>query len=262
MIESPAARAVCTIAIAMFWGSVTVLANDREGTSLEGGRRPVRVALYDDEGIGKSLASVVKVLGEHDDLKVDRLKAEDIRSGKLKGYDVVLLPGGRGRREAETLEASGREQIRAFVRDGGAYVGICAGAYLATCDYAWSLHILDARVVDKQHWARGIGDIALALTPEARQRLGAASDALTLHYYQGPLLAPADNAEIPDYVALARFDGEIARKGAPTGVMKGTTAIAAGRFGRGRVLCFSPHPELTPGQGALLYHGILWSADR
>jgi hypothetical protein len=29
--------------------------------------------------------------------------------------------------------------------------------------------------------------------------------------------------------------------------MKGTTAIAKGKFGNGRVLCFSPHPEMTQG---------------
>ncbi len=27
----------------------------------------------------------------------------------------------------------------------------------------------------------------------------------------------------------------------------GTTAIAEGKFGDGRVICFSPHPELTKG---------------
>lgn len=29
--------------------------------------------------------------------------------------------------------------------------------------------------------------------------------------------------------------------------MKGTTAIARGQFGKGRVICFSPHPEVTRG---------------
>jgi hypothetical protein len=46
---------------------------------------------------------------------------------------------------------------------------------------------------------------------------------------------------------MANFKTEMAKNGAPEGVMTGTTAIARGRFGQGRVICFSPHPEMTAG---------------
>jgi hypothetical protein len=61
------------------------------------------------------------------------------------------------------------------------------------------------------------------------------------------LLAPGNRPEIEDYEVIATFETEIADKGAPKGVMKGTTAIAKGNFGNGRVICFSPHPEMTDG---------------
>jgi hypothetical protein len=38
--------------------------------------------------------------------------------------------------------------------------------------------------------------------------------------------------------------------------MKGTTAIARGEFGRGRVFCFSPHPEMTEGLEPLVHVAI------
>ena len=85
------------------------------------------------------------------------------------------------------------------------------------------------------------------MTEPGRKLLGAESQRLSIHYAQGPLLAPADRADIEDYETLATFETEIAKNGAPEGVMKGTTAIAKGRFGSGLVLCFSPHPELTNG---------------
>ncbi|MFT6863736.1 MAG: hypothetical protein ACJAVK_002297 [Akkermansiaceae bacterium] len=75
---------------------------------------------------------------------------------------------------------------------------------------------------------------------------------LKIFYAQGPLLDPADNPDIPDYDPVATFQTEIAQKGAPKGVMIGTTAIAEGRFGKVRVICFSPLPELTEG----LHHFI------
>jgi hypothetical protein len=44
--------------------------------------------------------------------------------------------------------------------------------------------------------------------------------------------------------------------------MKGTTAIARGKFGKGRVVCFSPHPEKTPGREAFLRSAVRWAAPR
>ena len=55
---------------------------------------------------------------------------------------------------------------------------------------------------------------------------------------------------------MATFETEIAKNGAPLGVMKGTTAIARGEYGRGRVVCFSPHPELTRGLESLVQDAI------
>ncbi|MCY2986111.1 MAG: hypothetical protein NTY15_20975 [Planctomycetota bacterium] len=46
----------------------------------------------------------------------------------------------------------------------------------------------------------------------------------------------------------------------PTGVMIGTTAIAIGDFGEGRVVCFSPHPEKTPDLESILLQAIHWAA--
>src|SRR5690606_35416952 len=97
------------------------------------------------------------------------------------------------------------------------------------------------------------------LTPAGREALGVDAERCTVYYHQGQLLAPAENAEVDDYQPLAAFDGEIAKNGAPKGVMKGTTAVAAGSFGKGRVLCFSPHPEKTKGLKETLPRAIHWS---
>ena len=47
----------------------------------------------------------------------------------------------------------GRRAILDFIKNGGGYVGICAGVYLASSHYSWSLGILNAKVVDGEHWA-------------------------------------------------------------------------------------------------------------
>jgi glutamine amidotransferase-like uncharacterized protein len=221
--------------------------------------QPIRVAVYDDTGVGRSLKDLVVVLDRSDELEYDRLKAADIRGGKLADYDVLIHPGGSGSKQSKGLEEAGLQQVRTFVEAGGGYVGICAGAYLASNHYAWSLNILDAKVIDTAHWARGHGDVQIRLTEEGK-RLFACDELETILYYQGPLLGPAEDDDVPDYTLLATFDTEIAKNGAPEGVMKGTAAIASGTFGKGRVLCFSPHPEKTRAVNRFVGVAIRWVA--
>jgi len=220
----------------------------------------IRVAVFDDNGVGRSLRQLIKALDGFSDVRYERIKAEDVRAGRLADYDVLIHPGGSGSKQANCLGETGREKVRSFTEDGGGYVGICAGAYLASSDYGWSLHILDAKVLDKAHWARGHGDVQMRLTDRGKELLETDEDLLTILYYQGPLLAPADDPNVPDYDVLATFETEIAKNKAPEGVMKGTTAIAAGRFGRGRVVCFSPHPEKTEGLNGFVHWAIRWAA--
>ncbi len=222
----------------------------------------LRVAVYVDAGAGASREDVITALATDPAIAVTRLKAADIREGRLAGFDVVIQPGGSGSRQGGTLGEAGREAIRQFVAGGGGYVGFCAGAYLATNDYDWSLRLIDARVLDRKHWARGKGPVEVRLSPAGRAMLGAEGEMVTVHYAQGPLLARREwpDREVPAYESLGLFASEIAEKGAPSGIMVGTTAIARAAFGRGRVFCFSPHPELTEGLAGFVPRAVRWAA--
>ena len=221
----------------------------------------LNVGVFRGEGTGPSRSTLLTALAREPRLKVFDLTVEEIRKGDWNGARVLIHPGGSGGGQGRALGEEGREQIRRFVADGGGYVGVCAGAYLATCDYDWSLKILDAKVLDREHWARGFGDVELSVTPAARTRLGLDRDQVTIYYHQGPLLAPADDPAVPDYEGLASFTSEITKNGAPPGIMLGATAIAAGEYHKGRVLCFSPHPEKTAGLEPLLTRAVLWTAE-
>jgi len=220
-----------------------------------------RVAVYSDLGTGRSLDDLLAILEQTKWLHVEKITAEDVRNGALDRFNAVIHPGGSGSKQGAQLGEDGREAVRCFVRGGGGYIGLCAGAYLASADYPWSLHILDAKVLDRKHWARGTGTVQVGLSDEGRRILGVAGGSVAIYYGQGPLLAPAADPEIPDYFALGTYESEIAKNGAPTGVMVGTTAIAAGRYGRGRVFCFSPHPEKTAGLESFVAQAITWVTE-
>lgn len=223
----------------------------------------IRVAIYDDAGgSGNGPANLEKCLKQAGGFSTQRVKAEDIRQGALDRFDVLIQPGGSGSKQAETLGETGRAAIRKFVEGGGGYLGICAGAYLASADYKWSLGILDAKVLDRKHWARGNGDVRMRLIDPAPALLGSKESVVTVVYAQGPLLAPGGKPEIPDYETLATFETEIAKNGAPEGVMKGTTAAARAPFAQGRVFCFSPHPERSPGLEPFIAAAARWAAQK
>ncbi len=216
----------------------------------------IAIGVYFDKGAGPSVKALLRTLGKFEEVSVTKLTADQIRSGGLTGLDILMHPGGSGGDQGRNLDEPGREKIRNFVREGGGFVGICAGAYLASAHYPWSLNILDAKVLDTQHWNRGTGTVDIELTSKGRETLRTTNQKLPIHYAQGPLLAPANRPEIEDYEEMATFKTEIAKNGAPKGVMIGTTAIARGRFGQGRVVCFSPHPEMTAGLEAFLQDSI------
>ena len=216
----------------------------------------IAVGVYLDKGAGPSANDLLRVLGKFDKVSVTKLTAEQIRSGGLAGLDILMHPGGSGGDQGRNLDEPGREKIRGFVREGGGFIGICAGAYLASAHYPWSLNLLDAKVIDTTHWNRGIGTVDIELTPAGREILRTTNQKFPIHYAQGPLLAPAGRPEIEDYEEMASFKTEIAKNGAPEGMMIGTTAIARGRFGQGRVICFSPHPEMTAGVEAFVQDAI------
>jgi len=67
-------------------------------------------------------------------LSFDLIRAEDVRSGRLREYSLLFVPGGWASNKVKALGDGGVAEIKKFVHDGGAYVGFCGGAGLATAD--------------------------------------------------------------------------------------------------------------------------------
>ena len=189
---------------------------------------PIKVAVFEGDGVGKSCTNLLMILDNSSkiQLEVSRVTTADILAGKLDAFDVLIHPGGSGSKQGNDLGEDGRQQVRQFVNQGGGFLGVCAGAYLATNDYTWSLNLIDAKVVDRKHWARGTGTVQLELSATGQDLFKVKSSELNIFYGQGPLLGRRewDDPKIPDYESLAIYSSEIAKNGAPNGIMKGTSA--------------------------------------
>jgi glutamine amidotransferase-like uncharacterized protein len=233
------------------------------GTNLARAQSSTWVAVYDHSGgTAKGPKNLASILTAESGFRCEFVTPEEIRDGRLEAFDVVIMPGGSGSKQSASLSEEGRRQIQEFVKGGGGYVGICAGSYLASSYYDWSLHLINAQVVDREHWARGTGQVQLDLTDAGQTFFQATTDDVEVYYGQGPLLAPDSKPDLPAYEPLATYATEIAKKGAPSGVMVGTTAIATASYGEGRVICYSPHCEVTDGPRHMITKGVLWAAGR
>jgi hypothetical protein len=222
---------------------------------------PLRVALFDDAGsAGKGVPRVQELLGKVKDIQLTVMKAADIQAG-LEGYDVVIFTGGSGSKQAATIGDKGREQVHKFVENGGGYVGICAGAYLACDGFSWGLHVLNAKTPSSK-WQRGHGDVKLEFTEAGQKTLGFPAGEMDVHYWNGPILIPAGDKALEEFEPLAFFRSEFAEHDSPKGVMVNSAAIVRGKFGKGRVLVSSPHPEQTPGMDGFVEHAVRWVAGK
>lgn len=205
----------------------------------------IRVALFDDSGsFGKGVPKVSEQLAAAKDIEVTTLDGDGIRAG-LGGYDVVIFTGGSGSRQANTIGLLGREQTRRFVEAGGGYVGICAGAYLACDGFSWGVKVLDAKTPSPK-WERGHADLKIEATDAGQALLGLPRESVVI-YHNGPVLVPANNPAIADFEPLVLFRSEVSKVAGQAGLQIDTPAVARGKFGAGRVLVSSPHPEQTAG---------------
>jgi putative intracellular protease/amidase len=222
---------------------------------------PLRVMIFDDGGAPDRSAEFVEhclKIVKPEEYSIRRINGDDVRGGALAIADVAVFPGGSGSGQAKSLQAEGRQKVREFVKNGGGYLGICGGSYLATSDYSWSLNMVNAVVVDRKHWARGRATLRLDFTPLGKQLLGVPTDSVDCLYHQGPLLSPDAKKDLPAYEPLATFGTEVADNGAPRGVMIGTDAMVRTIFGKGHVILISPHPEQTNGLDYIVRAAVKW----
>ena len=241
-----------------------------EGASLRDSHSPViQVAIFHSQIPGSEpTEGLAEVFNSARACAWESVGPVAIASGALDQFDVVVFPGGGGgRQQAATLGEEGKRAVRDFVRAGGGYVGICGGAFLATAKYDWSLALVNARTVTGTKSVpgmgrilmgeRGRGKVKMELTKAGMQVFPEVARLVEVEYAGGPILSPAGRDDLSEYVSLAIFRTEVWQYEPQQGTMIGTPAIVAGQFGNGRVIIFSPHPEMTNGLESLVVQAAL-----
>ena len=96
------------------------------------------ILIYQDyvHNQGQLHAALVKTYGH---ARVCFCDAADILSGVLNDQvSLFVMPGGADLYYCEKLNGAGNDRIRAYVENGGFYLGLCAGAYYACGQLNWA----------------------------------------------------------------------------------------------------------------------------
>lgn len=236
----------------------------------QGPSRGIDVALYDSAGAStKGITNLARLLGQSDGISVVRVGPSDMTAEVLKPFEVILFPGGSGSKQGRAIGEEGRAVVRRFVKRGNGVVGICAGAFLCSSHYDWSLRVINTAVFNKTVEIPGVGrksmwyrgatqEVQMQLEGAAGTILGKSGD-VKVRYHNGPIISVGKATDLPSYTPIAWFRSEVSKYEPQKGTMINTPAIVVADFGEGRVLSVSPHPEATPGLESMIVNGVCWA---
>ena len=103
----------------------------------------IALFLYDPKCSIQSGNGIIKALQNNYNFKIFGIN--ELEDDFFDGVDIIAVPGGIG--DASSFDRAfkySREQVKKFIANGGAYLGICMGAYWAGGNYFDILDSVDA----------------------------------------------------------------------------------------------------------------------
>ncbi|MGQ9459769.1 MAG: PKD domain-containing protein [Candidatus Bathyarchaeaceae archaeon] len=199
-------------------------------------KESARVALYYGRGIWDDGKIALMHMFEWMNASVTIVDKNDVQGGNLVNFDLLCMPGGWAGDIFEGLGITGILKIQDFVREGGAYMGICAGAYLACDRTIWREELIDFPL--DLFPGEAVGPVeGVSSGSMVKIKMVNRTHPITAHEpeYEWILyaLGPEFHAyEWADVTVLGRYDAN------------DEPAIVACEYGSGRVFLTGPHPEI------------------
>lgn len=202
--------------------------------------KKLKVGLYVDAGAsGNGVFHLASLIAYSPQTELVPLMAEDIRTGKLKELDILVMPGGGSRKQCNTIGQEHLEKIRDFLRNGGGYIGTCAGMF----------NVLECRLkllpFDRHLNAGGnTAYVSVDVSPEGAKILGIKPGVRVVRYSGGPVAYKLENSQSKATgMVLATYKSSVSRNKEQEGKFIGSAAWIYGTYGKGKVVATSFHPE-------------------
>eukprot|EP01130_Rhizamoeba_saxonica_P003832 TRINITY_DN1588_c0_g1_i2.p1 TRINITY_DN1588_c0_g1~~TRINITY_DN1588_c0_g1_i2.p1 ORF type:complete len:213 (-),score=51.84 TRINITY_DN1588_c0_g1_i2:79-717(-) len=196
-------------------------------------------------------------------------------------FDMLIIPGGWVFDFETDLTPLGEQKINEFVKNGGGYLGICAGAFFASGDGYPNARIEKKIIGGRAGIVWGTGKVHVTFTDKGREIFDLQvpeSEQWSMYFANGALFKMEEGCtncilDIPitQYDSLITYKSFKGRNIVPNHpVIEGVelvsdnfhdfpSAAICGEFGEGRVICFGPHPELSgPSFIDIIVQSIQW----
>ena len=244
------------LATILLAATVTANAQSSAPSTASSTNQPVyRVALYGDKGAAPQ--SFPPLLKDVPDIKFKVINGQQIREGILDNFDMILLPGGTGKGQGDSMGPEGVQKLKDFIASGKGYIGICAGAYVPM-----QQGFMNAKTKDPR-WRRGKTTLQIEFSETGLKLFGEKYKGLQdIRYANGPVMDVNISSNLPPVEVLAWFRTEIANPGTPAGIQVNSPAIVMTTYGKGTMLVISPHPETTPALRGLMVEMIRFVAQK
>lgn len=237
------------------------------------------VGVYVGQGASHSWTWLADICDRDGYCSVCFLDEQDIAAGALRGVASFFISGGDTFAIAQGLGLAGARAIEAFVKNGGVYIGACAGAYLPLNSSLAPLNqfnFVPARIAnltsdlpeavarpEKFCTEYGCRYVYHPVRESVRLRLNGWGDGqtITAPLYGGPSLMPSDRVTVLAYYDAFTGDTEfLIDRSIAERALLGTAAVIKKEYGRGVFYLFGPHFE-HPGftQANRLLRGIMES---
>lgn len=210
---------------------------DGSASEVHAGSKPIALVWSGPGACKPSCASAAKQVVRNAGFKVVSVKPGFQNFALFKKAKLWVHPGGKSTTGAKAMGPELMDQVREFVKNGGGYVGFCAGAFIST-----------AQIGTTHQTGYGItpGRTEL-LIKSGNERAMIPVDTelgnVKMYYSGGPFLEVSESdLEANGGKVIARYpDGKIA------GIFS--------RYGKGKVAVIGTHPEA--GFGWKLSHGYV-----
>lgn len=202
--------------------------------------KKIKTGFYIDKGSqGGGVMHLARLLSYSPQIELTLLKGEDLRKGKLNGLDMIVMPGGSSETQMKTMAPEGVKALQDFVRNGGKYVGICAGFHI-TLNRPERAQLMPYTYIREAVGARG--DVQIEFTKEAMKTLDLKKSKYMVRYSRGPVAKAAqwNKGTCKTFALYKSSIGPINREGKS---FFNTPAMIAGTYGKGKVIATSFHPE-------------------
>lgn len=189
------------------------------------------IGIYSTESEG---CEIIYNLLKSKNYEIERIAKEDVMQKKSR-YSLLIFPGGAKHVITALTSFQFRRNIRYYVEDGGRYLGICGGVSVAAlsglCSTNW-FELAPYYVYYSVTNTKGV----MKIKWEKDNIFGFSENSITpITWAAGPYIIPTKNKNLR---AEAIFT-----ENKPLISSQGKIAIASGRWGNGKIILFSVHPE-------------------